>query len=40
MVEFDITSWQARTLEEDNAGTLVRIKYRDNTTWIVEPVYP
>ena len=40
-IRYQGISWQARTLEGDvNAGTLVRIKYRDNTTWIVEPVYP
>ncbi len=40
-IRYQGISWQARTLEGDVlAGTQVRIKYRDNTTWIVEPVYP
>lgn len=38
-VRFQGISWQARTLEgEVPAGKQVKIKYRDNTTWIVEPV--
>ncbi|MBO6573532.1 MAG: NfeD family protein [Balneola sp.] len=38
-IRFQGISWQARTLEgEVPAGTKVKIKYRDNTTWIVEPV--
>lgn len=38
-IRYQGISWQARTLEGDiPAGTQVRIKYRDNTTWIVEPV--
>ncbi|MEX0610044.1 MAG: NfeD family protein [Balneolaceae bacterium] len=38
-IRFQGISWQARTLEgEIPAGVQVRIKYRDNTTWIVEPV--
>lgn len=38
-IRFQGISWQARTLEgEIPAGSQVRIKYRDNTTWIVEPV--
>tara|TARA_R110002124_G_scaffold239959_2_gene405085 strand:+ start:4216 stop:4710 length:495 start_codon:yes stop_codon:yes gene_type:complete len=38
-IRFQGISWQARTLEGDvPAGTKVKIKYRDNTTWIVEPV--
>jgi membrane protein implicated in regulation of membrane protease activity len=38
-IRFQGISWQARTLEgEVPAGTQVKIKYRDNTTWIVEPV--
>lgn len=38
-VRYQGISWQARSLEgEIPAGTRVRIKYRDNTTWIVEPV--
>ena len=40
-IRFQGISWQARTLEGDvPAGSQVRIKYRDNTTWIVEPVDP
>jgi membrane protein implicated in regulation of membrane protease activity len=38
-IRFQGISWQARTLEGNvPAGTKVKIKYRDNTTWIVEPV--
>lgn len=38
-IRFQGISWQARTLEGDvPKGSTVRIKYRDNTTWIVEPV--
>lgn len=38
-IRFQGISWQARTLEgKVPAGTQVKIKYRDNTTWIVEPV--
>ncbi len=38
-IRFQGISWQARSLEgEIPAGSQVRIKYRDNTTWIVEPV--
>lgn len=38
-IRFQGISWQARTLEgEVPAGKKVKIKYRDNTTWIVEPV--
>lgn len=38
-IRFQGISWQARTIEgEIPAGQQVRIKYRDNTTWIVEPV--
>ncbi|MDR9418590.1 NfeD family protein [Gracilimonas sp.] len=38
-IRFQGISWQARSLEgEIPAGAQVRIKYRDNTTWIVEPV--
>jgi membrane protein implicated in regulation of membrane protease activity len=38
-IRFQGISWQARTLEgKVPAGTKVKIKYRDNTTWIVEPV--
>lgn len=38
-IRFQGISWQARSMEgEIPAGVQVRIKYRDNTTWIVEPV--
>jgi membrane protein implicated in regulation of membrane protease activity len=38
-IKFQGISWQARSLEGDiPTGVQVRIKYRDNTTWIVEPV--
>lgn len=38
-IRYQGISWQARSLEgKIPAGTQVRIKYRDNTTWIVEPV--
>lgn len=38
-VRFQGISWQARSTDGDiPEGTKVRIKYRDNTTWIVEPV--
>lgn len=38
-IRFQGITWQARSLDGDiPAGTQVRIKYRDNTTWIVEPV--
>ncbi|MGN8225907.1 NfeD family protein [Gracilimonas sp. BCB1] len=38
-IKFQGISWQARSLEgEIPTGVQVRIKYRDNTTWIVEPV--
>ncbi|HET8865088.1 MAG TPA: NfeD family protein [Gracilimonas sp.] len=38
-IRFQGISWQARSLEgEIPAGVQVRIKYRDNTTWIVEPI--
>ncbi|MDX1640498.1 MAG: NfeD family protein [Balneolaceae bacterium] len=38
-IRYQGISWQARSMEGDiPAGTQVRIKYRDNTTWIVEPV--
>lgn len=38
-IRFQGISWQARSLEgEIPLGVSVRIKYRDNTTWIVEPV--
>lgn len=38
-IRFQGISWQARSMEGTiPAGTQVRIKYRENTTWIVEPV--
>lgn len=38
-IRYQGISWQARTLEgEVPVGSQVRIKYRDNTTWVVEPV--
>lgn len=38
-IRFQGISWQARSMEgKIPAGSQVRIKYRDNTTWIVEPV--
>lgn len=38
-IRFQGISWKARTLEGTiPAGKQVRIKYRDNVTWIVEPV--
>ena len=38
-IRYQGISWQARTLEgEVPVGSQVRIKYRNNTTWIVEPV--
>lgn len=38
-IRFQGISWQARALEgEIPAGVQVRIKYRENTTWIVEPL--
>tara|TARA_R110000868_G_scaffold304437_16_gene565256 strand:- start:31515 stop:32009 length:495 start_codon:yes stop_codon:yes gene_type:complete len=38
-IRFQGISWQARSLDGDiPSGTQVRIKYRDNTTWVVEPV--
>lgn len=38
-IRFQGISWQARSMEGNiPAGTQVRIKYRENTTWIVEPV--
>lgn len=40
-IRFQGISWQARSIEgEIPAGTQVRIKYRDNTTWIVEEADP
>lgn len=38
-IRFQGITWQARSMDgEIPTGTQVRIKYRDNTTWIVEPV--
>lgn len=38
-IRYQGISWQARSIEgEIPAGVQVRIKYRDNTTWIVESV--
>lgn len=38
-IRYQGISWQARSMEGIiPAGTQVRIKYRENTTWIVEPV--
>lgn len=38
-IRFQGITWQARSMEgKIPAGTKVRIKYRENTTWIVEPV--
>lgn len=38
-IKLDGTIWRARSLEgQIKAGKEVRIRYRDNTTWIVEPV--
>lgn len=38
-IHYQGISWQARSVEGDiPAGSRVRIKYRENTTWIVEPV--
>lgn len=38
-IRFQGISWQARSMEGDiPVGTQVRIVYRDNTTWVVEPV--
>jgi len=38
-IRFQGISWQARSLEGNiPAGKKVRIKYRENTTWIVEPL--
>ena len=38
-IRFQGISWQARTLEgEIPAGTKAKIRYRDNVTWIVEPL--
>lgn len=38
-IKFQGISWQARSFEGDiPAGSKVKIKYRENTTWIVEAV--
>ena len=38
-IRFNGISWQARSMEgRVEAGQKVRIKYRENTTWIVEPM--
>lgn len=38
-IHFQGISWQARTLEGQlPKGAKARIKYRDNVTWIVEPL--
>lgn len=38
-IHFQGISWQAQTLEgEIPAGSKAKIRYRDNVTWIVEPV--
>lgn len=38
-IRFNGISWQARTIEGDiPAGTKAKISYRENTTWIVEPI--
>ena len=38
-IRFQGISWQARTIDGTvPAGTQVKIKYRDNATWIVEPI--
>lgn len=38
-IRYQGISWQARTLEgELRKGQKARIKFRDNVTWIVEPV--
>lgn len=38
-IRFQGISWQARTLEgKIPAGTKAKIRYRDNVTWIVEPL--
>lgn len=38
-IRFQGISWKAQTLEgELDAGSKAKIKYRDNVTWIVEPV--
>lgn len=38
-IRFQGISWQARTIEGSlPRGSKARIKYRDNVTWIVEPL--
>jgi inner membrane protein len=38
-IRFQGISWQARTIDgEIPAGNRAKISYRDNTTWIVEPL--
>lgn len=38
-IHFQGVSWQAKTLEgEIPAGSKAKIRYRDNVTWIVEPL--
>ena len=38
-IRFQGISWQARTLEDKiPAGKKAKIRYRDNVTWIVEPL--
>lgn len=38
-IRFQGISWQARTIDgQIPAGTRAKISYRDNTTWIVEPI--
>lgn len=38
-IRFQGISWQAQTLEGKlDTGSKAKIKYRDNVTWIVEPV--
>lgn len=38
-IRFDGVSWQARSLEGNiKKGQKARIRYRENTTWIVEPM--
>lgn len=40
-IRYQGISWQARSLQGNiPVGSRVRIKYRENTTWIVEPVNP
>lgn len=38
-IRLDGTNWRARSLEgQIEPGKKVRIRYRENTTWIVEPI--